>query len=362
MSDRSAATTRRSIVELSHSGQDSITLRRKAVSLLNNALPIDAFWFATADPSTLLFTGSAIEGIPEGATPQFLDNELLQDDVNKFVRIAGARTPVVSLSGATRGRLESSPRYRTILDPLGFGDELRAAVKDGASCWGFMCLHRARGSRNFTADEGAFLETLLPHLAFGLRMALLRDDSTSAVGGDGPGLLLLADDLSVISATPAGERWLAEIADCPNRTELPQVVYSAVARLAALECNDPGTQAALPKVHIRSLSGTWLSIHASRIVGGSSGAKTAVIIEPAHAGDLSTVLFQIYGLTPREADVTRAVLRGEATTGIGQALSISNFTVQQHLKSTFEKIGVSSRRELVAKLFDRQHRNADVVR
>ena len=44
-------------------------------------------------------------------------------------------------------------------------------------------------------------------------------------GSDGPGLLVLADDLSVVATTPAAERWLAELADWPRRSELPQAIY-----------------------------------------------------------------------------------------------------------------------------------------
>ena len=76
----------------------------------------------------------------------FVANEFLQADVNKWVQLARASHPANGLYQATLGNPESSTRYREILAPLGFGDELRAALIDGGLCWGFMCLHREKSS------------------------------------------------------------------------------------------------------------------------------------------------------------------------------------------------------------------------
>jgi DNA-binding CsgD family transcriptional regulator len=77
----------------------------------------------------------------------------------------------------------------------------------------------------------------------------------------------------------------------------------------------------------------------------------AIIVEPAHPARIYPLLMSAYGLTERERDVTRLILQGSSTVQIAQELVVSAHTVQQHLKSIFEKTGVRSRRDLVAKIF-----------
>ena len=75
------------------------------------------------------------------------------------------------------------------------------------------------------------------------------------------------------------------------------------------------------------------------------------MIEPAKASEVAPLIVEAYELTPREVDVTRALARGLTTNEIARELHLSRYTVQDHLKAVYEKTGVSSRGELVAKMF-----------
>jgi DNA-binding NarL/FixJ family response regulator len=89
-------------------------------------------------------------------------------------------------------------------------------------------------------------------------------------------------------------------------------------------------------------------MHASLLQGTDD---LALVIEPAKAGDVAPLIVEAYGLTQRELDVTRAIARGLGTAEIATHLFVSQHTVRDHVKSVFEKVGVSSRGELVAKVF-----------
>ena len=76
----------------------------------------------------------------------------------------------------------------------------------------------------------------------------------------------------------------------------------------------------------------------------------AVIIEPAHPSRNAPLILSSLGLTPRESEIARLVLRGASTKAICAELHLSTYTVKDHLKSIFDKTGVRSRRDLVAQI------------
>jgi DNA-binding CsgD family transcriptional regulator len=352
--DHRARRAHQDIVRLCHAGLDSRTLRVEALRRLRAVVPLDALFCATVDPATLLFTGSVVEEIPEHATHAFLANEFLDDDVNKFVHLARAVHPVQRLYEATQGAPERSPRYREILAPMGLGDELRAALRVGPVTWGVVCLHRGLRGPGFTDAEAHFLGQLVPHLAEGLRTALLIDTAAEP-GPEGPGLVVLADDFSVVSTTAMAEQWLAEMGDWPRRNEPPQAIRAVAARLEASERAGESDPALLPRARVLTRAGRWLVLHAVRLASREGDRQIAVILEPAGAGAVAPLVLQAYGLTDREAQVAQLVLRGLATGEIADRLWITALTVQQHLKAIFDKTGVHSRRELVAHIFAEQY-------
>ncbi|TQM04198.1 LuxR C-terminal-related transcriptional regulator [Pseudonocardia kunmingensis] len=341
----------RDLVRLCHSGLDLPALRAGVLRSLRRLLPVDAAFFATADPHTLLFTSAYAEEPLAAATALFLDNEFGDDDVNKFTALATARTHVSSLDAATRGDRFTSGRYRDIMRPAGLGDELRAALTVGPDCWGYLCLHRTDHPLGFTPAEAALLARVGPHIAHGLRQSLLLD-ATPHPDRARPGVLLLAGDGSVVSTTPEADALLEQLDPAP-RLPLPAVVYAVVAALNAGR--------ATPSAHVRGASGRWLAVHASRLGGpgtghpadhpaGPTSGRVAVVVEPCAARATVPIRLAAHGLSARESEVAGLVLRGASTRGIAASLHISPHTVQDHLKHVFDKLGVRSRRDLVGLL------------
>jgi DNA-binding CsgD family transcriptional regulator len=303
---------------------------------LRRAVPFDAAFWATVDPTTLLFTSPHQEDIPLELAPAFIQNEYFDDDVNKWTALArdtagGVRT----LAAATRGDLAASARYREIFRPLGLGDELRAVARVDGACWGYLCLHREAGHA-FTSADVRYVRQLAPQMADAIRAGVRAARAETEDDAGAPGLLLVSPDGTLISTTAAGERWLCELGRPETELEL----------LAA----------GLGRLRMRTRSGRWAVLHASPLAGADE--TIAVIIDEPSPVEIAPILMAAHGLTRQEQTLTRLVCRGLSTREVAESLHISVNTVQDHLKSIFDKTGVRSRRELVATILRQDYLRA----
>ena len=336
----------RAVIRACHRGLDVSALRDALLTSLRSVMPVDAAFVATADPETLLFTGAYAEAPLDTATAAFLDNEFGARDVNRFASLATSRRHVAWLDDATGHDRFASSRYRDIMRPLGLGDELRAALVVDRRCWGYLCLHRQDGRLGFTLEEAATIARLGPHLAAGLRQALLLQAPATGTPV-APGVVLLADDLTVIAVTAQAEYLLSlvETRSSPQ-LPLPVAVYTVATALAALE-RGTLTHGAQPTTRIPTAAGPWLSLHASRLERTPARGPLPSSSSSPRPRPPRPYFWSAHGLTAREADVARLVLRGLSTAAIADSLHISANTVQDHLKAVFDKTGVHSRRDLV---------------
>ena len=346
-----------SIIAVCHQGHPPDRLKAEVLARLRRVVPVDALWWATSDPSTLLFTQAFREGIPDELIPYFVENEFHGDDVNQWTTLARGQDSVITLARATDGKLESSPRYRDLFQPMGLGDELRAVLRTGDACWGLMCLHRESG-QSFTDQEQQLVRTLAPHLAEGLRAGLLIVGATETASIDAPGLVVIDGSGELVAATAAARAWFTELGHDRGAPGPIPAEVSTAAGLLRRSNTDESRPATLPRLRVRTRAGRWAVLHASWLDNGADDAndaqQIAVIIEPATALEVAEVIMLAYGLTERERTVTKLVCQGHSTTEIAAQLWITANTVQDHLKSIFDKTGVRSRREVMA-LILREH-------
>jgi DNA-binding CsgD family transcriptional regulator len=185
-------------------------------------------------------------------------------------------------------------------------------------------------------------------VAEGLRAAvLIRVLGPGAPAGEAraPGVLVLAGT-EVRSASAAAEAWVDELGGGPGGR-----LHSALVAAAGAAGAD-GDLVTPARTVVRTRAGRWLTVQA---VALSPGDEVALILDAARRPEMAEVVMRAYGLSVRERDVAQRVIAGASTAEVAAGLHISPWTVQDHLKSVFDKVGVRSRGELAKQVFDRHH-------
>jgi DNA-binding CsgD family transcriptional regulator len=337
------------IAQLSAEPRSLVTFWDRVSEVLARAVPHHDFpcWY-TVDPASLLITSHYNPSMPQFPA-EALALEYYGDDVNKIVDIARSETGVSTVHDAMGGDPRASPRWQANMQ-MGGDQEMVAALRTrSGESWGALGLYRETGRPMFDEAEKRFVRHAAPYLAEGVRRSLLFGEASDPETPYAPGLLVLSQDWKVESSTPGVDRWLADLpdGDVPGG-RMPSAVLTVAAQALRSVTHTHAGEVAMARVLTRS--GTWVVLHGAALQTGSE-LRAAVIIEPAHPARISELLMSAYGLTEREQEVTRLVLQGGSTAQIATSLVMSPHTVQQHLKSVFDKTGVRSRRDLVGKVF-----------
>jgi DNA-binding CsgD family transcriptional regulator len=255
-----------------------------------------------------------------------------------------------------RELVESDPggasAYLDLLRSIGVEHEVLVALRtrDGES-WGAVYLVRGPGRPDFSREELEFLREAAPHLAEGVRRGLLLGEASEPEGPDAPAIVVLGEDLTPDSFTPGAQQWL-QCLPALDHDELPAALLSVAQVALAGRGEDRRGEPASARV--LSERRGWVMLH-GQVLAGNGGQRVAVTIQPAGPDRITPLLMAAHGLTEREEQVTRHVLRGDSTVQIAEALCVSPYTVQEHLKNVFDKTAVRSRRELVSRMFTRHY-------
>ncbi|MBO0684371.1 MAG: hypothetical protein J2P45_14535 [Candidatus Dormibacteraeota bacterium] len=320
----------------------------EAVRCLRQAIPFEGWCWATLDPDSTVPISALGENSPL-ADLQRRHSESEwgpEPDFNKLTQLMAGPRRAAALCVTTGGQPGRSRRWCEMLRPLGFGDEMRGAMVADGNCWGSLTLYREKASRRFTEDDEDYLAFLLSGLAARTRASIPERRQPDPLSM-GPGVVTLDADLVPLASTREAERWLAGFSRWRGKEPLPSVFYAVIARL----------RAGLPAhTRARTADGRWVRVQVSELFGPPAAGSLAVTIQPASPAELAPLLMSAARLTPREQQVCRYVLEGCSSADIARALQLSGHTVRDHLSAIFGKVGVRSRRQLMAALLgsDRQ--------
>jgi DNA-binding CsgD family transcriptional regulator len=331
---------------------------QRILAALQRAIPADDRVMFGVDPISLLFdrllcaSGDvkelmmwlqgiylAREPLAETSFPGLMQANLPTVAIHDFPHTClGVPVPVLALKTPK----EWHHGYHDIQTPV--GGILRACFAARGRWIAALEMTRRESKRSFRPAEVSFVRLLAPAIGRIIQAAYERERAvtTTAIGADSSGILVLDANRQEQFCNPAAEEWLRQIGDRDARKEgkFPTAVLAAIARLNA-DLGNPS----------RALT-FWtpagnLRIEASR---SAKDGSTAIVFAPERP-PIPPDLPLHWQLTSQEREVVGLVFKGLNNSQMATTLMVSEHTVESHLSHVYEKLDVHSRTELLACFF-----------
>jgi DNA-binding CsgD family transcriptional regulator len=326
---------------------DDRSLRLQVLAVLREVIDFDAYVWLLTDPVTAVGV-APLADVPCLPELPALIRAKYATPVNRWTILRLQSSPASTLSHAVGGDLSRSLMWRDVLSRYGIGDVASAAFADKYGCWGFLDLWRNDTSGPFTAAEAGFIAEVAVPLATALRQCQARtfvDPATPHRPDLGPVVLTLDDELRIASRTAASRAWLdALLPPEPDQRAIPASAYNVAAQLLAVE-KGVDAHPAFARTHLAD--GFWLALRAARLSSdrplADRAATIVVTIEEASASERLELFGRAFGLSAREDELLGLLATGCDTRSMARQMSLSEHTVQDHLKSIFAKTAAHDR-------------------
>ena len=342
------ARARETILRICRGEVDTRTLRLEVLGAIRRATGFDAYAWLLTDPETSVGSSPLADVPCLPQLPQLIRLKYLTS-VNRWTGLPSA---VASLHEATGGALSQSLIWRELLCRYGVTDIASSVYRDRFGCWGFLDLWRT-GAPPFSAADIEFLGHIAGPVTTALRHGLARTfiPATGDQMPGGPVVLLLSPELVVRAQTPQTQRYLRVLVPPgpEDQAPVPAGAYNVAAQLLAAEA---GVDDSPPTARVHLADGRWLTLRAARMEDADQAPEDrdiAVSIEPCTADDRISVFARACGLSPRETELLHHLAGGAGTRDVARLMFVSENTVQDHLKSIFDKSAARSRRALLAR-------------
>ncbi|HEY8947196.1 MAG TPA: helix-turn-helix transcriptional regulator [Polyangiaceae bacterium] len=327
---------RRALLEVCRNARTACDFGRDLRASLHAILPFDSYCLNLCDPQTGVIARSIGDGLDPEQARRLFALEARGEEPNSLRELFAGPKRVASLWLATGGNPGTCERMREIFTPLGFVDELRAALVVAGSCYGYLHLFRSGQLGPFSEVDVHRVKRAAPDIARALR-TLPAESRGRAVEADSlPELLLLDDRWHVVGGSVGASARLGQ----PDTLAVSSGLAHAVQDVASRA--ERGERA---RVTIRGSNGAPLGVAAVPL-----GTLTAIVLDSPPPPRSPAENAALFALTPRECEIAELVADGYSNRNIALALEISVHTVKDHLKALLAKTRSGSRTELAARL------------
>lgn len=242
--------------------------------------------------------------------------------------------------------------YNDFLKPTGIKEILAVLVPVRALAPEILCvgLHKSGGSGPYTAADVEKIRPHLPILRAALtNYALAKTVDAAALALDvqheregGFGIALMDENLNLLFATRQ-----AKIELGLDSTQQLEHLRQATGPLARLSRRNARTM-----TQIKGTKGQSFDLEIEKRTLSDGRKRFVFNLLPAGANERLDRHFRAFGLSKREVEISRHILKGLNNESVAAQAGISIRTVENHLRSIYSKASVNSRTQLIARLLD----------
>lgn len=336
------------------------SLRLAVLADLGAAVAFDGHVWLLTDPATSVGTSplATLPGFPMTRLPDLIRARYLTTST-RWTCLTGSRVPATSWCRARDREAASSSPWREILAEFGVCDVATLVFADRFGCWGWLDLWRFEPRPQFSAEDIDRMSQITPLVTAALRsrQAGYFTDPVRTAASTGPAVVVLDQGLRLRGQTAGAGSRLYQLnppdagpdGRIPDVPAIPAAAYNVAAQLIAREQD---VAAAPPRARVFLEQYGWLTLEADRISGAGppAGREIAVTIEPSGFTDRLDLFARVNGLTGREREVLGHLCAGMDNRSIAAAVSVSEHTVHDHVKSVLAKSGCGNRTILLARV------------
>ena len=346
---------RRRIIDLANSGLPAVRLASQISTVLQEVIGWDGFRLFGLDPQTLLVNSllaasendadARLEWLREvylALPTQYAELSELARSGSMSVAFQERQSECWGFSGRQLADVSPDEHYRQFhayRSPV--GGTILSVFHNQRQPFAAVQAYRRDPKRQFRRSDVQFMHQMSGTIGTALAVAQERDNALGHGTASSPmasGIMMVTDRGEVQFATPATEQWLARLG--PRDGQLPAPIWSA---MAAFRVNQ---DAAAAVVSVPTSAGR---IRVEVSTAGDHGLRAVVLA--AEAPPTAPHIPSAWGLTRRETEVVEQLANGRSNREMSDVLFVGEHTVEWHLRSVYDKLGVRSRQEVVALLF-----------
>jgi len=314
------------------------------------------FFFARHFAQALNLDRVITRGIEDKFLTQFRDYYHRQDPFIKGLQLPCASVltteQLISFKDLTRCEY-----YNDFLRPQSIHHQMSIYLKSDQRLFGILSLFRPQAAKRFSSLDMAKADLMAPHLSGALEKSMIsqkmverRSFIDSIVAGlPYKGIMVMDASLEAIYQDENAVRILSDL----NRAKKPgDASFEPLPRDIYLRCKDlltsVGQEQAFEPRQIQfdfvSPGGKQkISIQLRLITSRGKNPLLLLCFDPEEPLSCLLKRSKKHGLTGREIEVVSLLSEGITNKEIGNKLFISEYTVENHLRSIYRKMGVTNR-------------------